>query len=62
MTQITPSTLPTDTEIFAMAGVLTRRYGERAHEVAAHFKFEHETVGDDVRARLWARVCDRLEN
>ncbi len=60
MTQITLPTLPTDPEIHAMAGVLTRRYGERACEVAHHFKLEHATMGDDTRAALWSHVCDRL--
>jgi hypothetical protein len=64
MTQIvspTPSTLPTDTEIHAMAGVLMRRYGSRAGEVAQHFKLEHEAIGDETRAALWNDVCDQLE-
>ena len=61
MTQFAPSILPTDTEIHAMAGVLTRRYGARAGEVAQHFMQEHETIGDEIRAALWSEVCTRLE-
>jgi hypothetical protein len=61
MIQIAPTNLPTDTEIHAMAGVLTRRYGTRAGEVAQHFMQEHEIVGDKTRAALWSEVCDQLE-
>ncbi len=61
MTQIVTPTLPTDPEIHAMAGVLSRRYGARAEEVAQHFMLEHKSVGDETRAALWSDVCDRLE-
>lgn len=60
MTQIATSSLPTDTEIYAMAGVLTRRYGTRAGEVALHFMQEHEEVGDKTRAALWGNVCELI--
>lgn len=62
MTQIVSPTLPTDTEIHAMAGVLTRRYGARACEVAQHFMQEHEVIGDEARAALWSEVCKQLEH
>ncbi len=61
MTQIASPTLPTDSEIHAMAEVLTRRYGTRAGQVAQHFEQEHEIVGDETRAALWGEVCTRLE-
>ena len=61
MTQIASNTLPTDSEIQAMTGVLTRRYGTRAGEVARHFMQEHELIGDSTRAALWGEVCTRLE-
>jgi len=60
MTHIASPALPTDTEIHAMAGVLTRRYGARAGEVARHFVLEHETIGDEIRAALWGEVCNAL--
>jgi hypothetical protein len=61
MTQITATELPTQTEIQAMAGVLERRYGARASEVARHFVVEHETIGDSSRASIWSGVCALLE-
>ncbi len=61
MTHIALPALPTDTEIHAMAGVLTRRYGARAGELARHFVLEHETIGDEIRAALWSEVCTALE-
>ncbi len=61
MTQLAPSELPTRSEIQAMAGVLARRYGARASEVARHFAGEHETIGDNARASIWGEVCAELE-
>lgn len=61
MTQFAASELPTRSEIQAMAGVLTRRYGARAGEVARHFAGEHETIGDCARASIWDEVCAHLE-
>lgn len=61
MTQISTPPLPTETELHAMAGVLTRRYGARAGEVARHFMREHEIIGDETRMDLWSKVCKRLE-
>ena len=61
MTQFASSELPTQTEIQAMAGVLARRYGARAGEVARHFVVEHETIGDRACASIWDKVCAHLE-
>lgn len=60
MTQFAPTDLPTKNEIQAMAGVLTRRYGVRASEVAGHFAGEHEIIGDNARASIWDAVCAEL--
>ena len=61
MTQLSSTALPTRTEIQAMAGVLTRRYGARAGEIARHFAGEHEMIGDHARASIWDDVCAELE-
>ena len=61
MTQIVPSELPSESEIQAMAGVLNRRYGARASEVARYFAGEHEMFGDHARASVWVEVCAQLE-
>jgi len=61
MTQFAPAELPARSEIQAMAGVLTRRYGVRAREIARHFAREHEIIGDSARASLWGEVCAELE-
>jgi len=61
MTQFAHAELPERSEIQAMAGVLTRRYGARAGEIAAHFAGEHEIIGDRARASLWGEVCTELE-
>ena len=61
MIQFAPAELPERSEIQAMAGVLTRRYGARAGEIAAHFAGEHEIIGDRARASLWGEVCAELE-
>lgn len=61
MTHITSSELPTQTEIQAMAGVLERRYGARASEVARYFVVENETICDCTRASIWRGVCAHLE-
>ena len=61
MTQFVSFELPTQTEIQAMAGVLARRYGARAGEVARHFVSEHEIIGDITRASIWGEVCAHLE-
>lgn len=50
----------TDEEIHAMAQVLARRYHARAMDVALHFAFEHEAIGDLARAGLWTRVAEFL--
>lgn len=61
MTQIALSAPPTSNEIQAMAGVLARRYGPRAEEVARNFVAEHEVIGDHARAAVWDEVCAHLE-
>lgn len=61
MTQIAPSAAPTSSEIQAMAGVLARRYGSRAREIARNFVLEHEVIGDCARAAVWDEVCAHLE-
>lgn len=61
MTHSSADMLPTDTEISAMAHVLTRRYGTKAGQIALHFKAEHELIGDSARANLWGKVYLRLD-
>lgn len=61
MTQIAPSAPPAANEIQAMAGVLARRYGPRASDVARNFVLEHEVIGDHARAAIWDEVCAHLQ-
>lgn len=61
MTHIAPSPAPTLSEIQAMAGVLARRYGPRAVDVARNFVAEHEEIGDFARAAVWDEVCSHLD-
>lgn len=61
MIQLAPSAPPTSSEIQAMAGVLARRYGPRAGEIARNFLLEHLEIGDHARAAVWEDVCVHLE-
>lgn len=51
---------PSEADIRVMAGVLTRRHGAAAAEVAAHFAAEHVALGDRLRAGAWDRVAALL--
>ncbi len=51
----------TGEEIFAMAGVLRRRYHGKAAEIARHFAQEHKVIGDISRAAAWARVAECID-
>jgi len=61
MTQFASTELPDNAEIQAMAGVLARRYGAHATEIAKLFAGEHDYIGDKARATAWEQVCIHLE-